>query len=438
MDNVRDGFKSKFGFILACIGSAVGMGNIWLFPYRVGEFGGAAFLIPYVIFVILLGISGMAGEMAFGRAMKAGPYGAFTKSFCQRNIKGGNVVGCIPVIGSFGTAIGYSVVVGWFIKYLFAACSGSLMEVTNMGEYFGKISISMSNAPLHILGMLITFIVMALGISEGVEKINKYLMPCFFGIFFLLMIYVAFLPGSIQGYQYLFVPQWDALKNIKTWVFALGQAFFSLSIGGSGTVVYGSYLKDNVDVINCAKKVAFFDTLAAILASVVIIPAVFSFQGDVTSGPALMFISLSSVFQKMPFGRGIAIILFFAVLVAAITSLINLFETPVEAIQNKFELSRKKAVFIVSIIAIPISVLIEDANIVGGWMDFVSIYIIPLGALLAAITFFWICPKDFARKEVQKGRVKRIGPWFEIVTKYWFILTTIMVYILGIFYGGIG
>lgn len=414
------------------------MGNIWLFPYRVGEFGGAAFLIPYIFFVILLGISGVASEMAFGRAMKTGPYGAFSKSFEQRNIKGGKIIGSIPVIGSFGIAIGYSVVVGWFIKYFVTACSGSLMGIVDMGKYFGMVSLSIKNVPFHVLGMLVTFTVMALGISNGIEKINKYLMPCFFCIFFLLMIYVAFLPGSIQGYQYLFIPQWDSLKNIKTWVFALGQAFFSLSIGGSGTVVYGSYLKDNVDVIDCAKKVVLFDTLAAILASIVIIPVVFSFQGDVTSGPALMFISLPSVFQKMPLGNGVAIILFFAVLVAAITSLINLFETPIETIENKFKVSRKKAVFIIGFIAIPISVLMEDANIVGMWMDFVSIYIIPLGALLAAITFFWICPQGFARKEVQKGRAKKIGSWFEVITKYWFVFTTFLVYILGIFYGGIG
>lgn len=438
MEKKREGFKSNIGFILACIGSAVGMGNIWLFPYRAGEFGGAAFLIPYIFFVALLGISGMAGEMAFGRSMKSGPYGAFVKSFRQRNIKGGKIIGCIPVVGSFGIAIGYSVVVGWFIKYLIASCSGVLMNITNIEAYFEKISAPLKNIPFHILGMVITFIIMALGVSKGIEQVNKYLMPCFYGIFFLLMIYVAFLPGSVRGYKYLFVPRWDSLKNVKTWVYALGQAFFSLSIGGSGTVVYGSYLKDNVDVIKCAKKVALFDTLAAVLASVVIIPAIFSFQGNVTSGPALMFISLPSVFQKMPFGRIIAIVLFLAVLVAAITSLINLFEPPIETMQSNFGLSRKNSVLIIAFVAIPISILIEDVNIVGLWMDFVSIYIIPLGALLAAITFFWICPKNFARREIQKGRMKTIGPWFEFITKYWFVFTIFLVYILGIFYGGIG
>ena len=157
----------------------------------------------------------MAGEMAFGRSMKSGPYGAFVKSFRQRNIKGGKIIGCIPVVGSFGIAIGYSVVVGWFIKYLIASCSGVLMNITNIEAYFEKISAPLKNIPFHILGMVITFIIMALGVSKGIEQVNKYLMPCFYGIFFLLMIYVAFLPGSVRGYKYLFVPRWDSLKNVK-------------------------------------------------------------------------------------------------------------------------------------------------------------------------------------------------------------------------------
>ena len=168
------------------------------------------------------------------------------------------------------------------------------MNITNIEAYFEKISAPLKNIPFHILGMVITFIIMALGVSKGIEQVNKYLMPCFYGIFFLLMIYVAFLPGSVRGYKYLFVPRWDSLKNVKTWVYALGQAFFSLSIGGSGTVVYGSYLKDNVDVIKCAKKVALFDTLAAVLASVVIIPAIFfvSRQCNIWSGTNVYFTSV--------------------------------------------------------------------------------------------------------------------------------------------------
>ena len=225
---------------------------------------------------------------------------------------------------------------------------------------------------------------------------------------------------------------------MKTWVYALGQAFFSLSLAGSGTLVYGSYLDNSVDVVKSAKNVAFFDTVAALLAGVVVIPAVFAFGLDVSSGPPLMFITLPTVFQKMPLGGLFAVIFFIAVLFAAITSLVNLFETPIEALQEQFRLSRKKAVLCVALAAALIGVFIESGDAVGTWMDVVSIYVIPLGALLAGIMFFWVCPKGFAKKQAQLGRSKPLGKWFVPVTKYLFVGLTLVVYILGIFFGGIG
>ena len=186
-------------------------------------------------------------------------------------------------------------------------------------------------------------------------------------------------------------PKWSELGNVKTWVYALGQAFFSLSLAGSGTIVYGSYLKKDEDVIACARNVAIFDTLAALLSAFVILPAVFAFQLDPNAGPALMFITMPKVFQQMPAGTFFCILFFVAVLFAAVTSLINLFETPVEAIQERFGVSRKIAVAIVAVVAVAVGVVIESGDVVSTWMDVVSIYIIPLGALLAAIMFFWVC-----------------------------------------------
>lgn len=435
--NKRDTFQNSFGFILACIGSAVGMGNIWLFPYRVGEGGGAAFLIPYFIFVFVLGFAGVAGEMAFGRAMNAGALGAFRKASEMRGGKWGEILGWVPTIGSLVLAIGYSVVVGWIIKFLFGSLSGGLMK-TDSGEYFGKLSVSFGSIPWHMMGLFIVFVIMLFGISKGIEKVNKVMMPAFFFLFLILAVRVFFLEGSGAGYEFLMKPRWEQLKNVKTWVYALGQAFFSLSLAGSGTLVYGSYLKKEENVIACARNVAIFDTLAAILAAFVILPAVFAFGLDPNAGPALMFITMPKVFQQMPAGNLFCIIFFIAVLFAAITSLINLFETPIEGIQEKFGVSRKTAVAIVAVIAVAVGVVIESGDVVGTWMDIVSIYIIPLGALLAAIMFFWVCPSGFAREQVQLGREKKIGKWFEPVTKYVFVGLTVVVYILGILYGGIG
>ena len=440
--NGRDQFRSRLGFIIACIGSAVGMGNIWMFPYRTGTFGGAAFLIPYFIFVVLLGFSGVIGEMAFGRGMKTGPMGAFTQAmelrFGKKGRLPGKVIGAVPVIGSLGIAIGYSVVVGWFLKYLFAAVTGTLTKVEDMGAYFGELAVDFGSVGWQLLGLGLTFIFMILGVTRGIEKMNKIMMPVFFLFFVILLVRVVTLPGATEGFRYMFVPQWEQLGNVKTWVYALGQAFFSLSLAGSGTIVYGSYLKKDTDVVSCAKNVAFFDTCAALLAGMVVIPAVFAFGLDVSSGPPLMFITLPAVFQQMPFGGVFAVIFFVAVLFAAITSLMNLFETPIEALENQLKISRGAAVAVIALISAAVGIFIESGDSVGAWMDAVSIYIIPLGALLAAIMFFWVCPKGYAREQVEVGREKPLGRWFEPVTKYIFVGITLLVYVLGIFFGGIG
>lgn len=434
----RDQFRTRMGFIVACVGSAVGMGNIWMFPYRAGKYGGAAFLIPYFIFVILLGFSGVIGEMAFGRVMKTGPTGAFDRVMAMRGKRGGRLIGLIPVLGSLGIAIGYSVVVGWFLKYLFAAVSGSLGQVEDMGAYFSALSGNFGSVGWHLLGLALTFLIMLCGVSGGIEKMNKLMMPLFFVFFLILLFRVATLPGAAEGYRYLFIPRWELLGNVQTWVYALGQAFFSLSLAGSGTIVYGSYLKDDVDVVSCARNVAFFDTCAALLAGMVVIPAVFAFGLDVAAGPPLMFITLPAVFNQMPAGRLFSVIFFVAVLFAAVTSLMNLFETPIEALQDQLGLSRKAAVAVVAFCAAAVGIFIESADAVSVWMDAVSIYVIPLGALLAAIMFFWLCPKGFAREQVQKGREKKLGAWFEPVTRYLFVGLTFGVYVLGILFGGIG
>lgn len=438
----REQFRTAFGFMIACVGSAVGMANIWMFPYRTGKFGGAAFLIPYFIFVILLGFSGVIGEMAFGRSMKTGPLGAFAGAaelrFGKKARKVGRLIGLIPVLGSLGIAVGYSVVVGWVIRYLFGALTGELIQIENMGSFFGALTGNFGSVGWHMAGLAATFLIMIFGISKGIEKVNKVMMPLFFVLFLIMMVRVLTLPGASEGYRYLFVPQWEHLADINTWVYALGQAFFSLSLAGSGTVVYGSYLKDDTDIVSCARNVAFFDTCAALLAGMVVIPAVFAFGLDVASGPPLMFITLPAVFQQMPFGGFFAVIFFAAVLFAALTSLMNLFETPVEALQEQFGLSRKLAVAIMAVIAAGISIFIEEGDTVSRWMDVISIYIIPLGALLAAVMFFWVCPKGFAREQAELGSGKKLGAWFEPLTRYVFVGITLVVYVLGIFFGGIG
>lgn len=240
----RDSWASRTGFILACVGSAVGMANIWLFPYRVAQLGGAAFLIPYLIFVALLGFTGVIGEMSFGRAMGTGPMGAFGKAMEMRGIRKGGligkIVGLVPTLGSLALAIGYAVVLGWACHYLFSSLTGELMAQSDMGAFFGGIASDFGNVGFHVTGLVITFVIMILGVSRGIERVNKVLMPLLFILFIVIAIRVAMLSGASEGYLYLLVPRWEALLNPTTWVYALGQAFFSLSLAGCGTLVYGA------------------------------------------------------------------------------------------------------------------------------------------------------------------------------------------------------
>lgn len=434
----RDTFNSKAGFILACIGSAVGMGNIWMFPYRVGQFGGAAFLIPYILFVILLGCTGLMGEFAFGRMTQTGPIGSFKKALESKNKKGGGIFGIIPVVGAFGIAVGYAVVVGWFIKFLVGSISGEALNATDSGAYFGSIAGPFGSVLWNFLALFITSLILLLGVSKGIEKVNKVMMPAFYILFLILLVRVLMLDGAMDGIEYLFVPKWEYLSQSKTWIYALGQAFFSLSIAGSGMIVYGSYLRRDIDIPNSAKNTVVFDTLAALTAGLVIIPAVFAFKLDPTAGPPLLFITLPSVFKLMPFGRIFAILFFISVLFASITSLMNLLEVPIEAVQSNFKLNRSLSVMLVCILAFLVGLFVENGDVLGKWMDFVSIYIIPLGAFIAAIMFFWIIGIDKAKEEIECGAKKLLGPWFKPMAKYVYIFLTLIVLIAGILLGGIG
>lgn len=438
----RDSFKSRTGFIIACIGSAVGMGNIWLFPARVSALGGAAFLIPYFICVIVIGFTGVVGEMAFGRAMGAGPMGAFGSATerAGKGRKAGEILSLVPVLGSLALAIGYSVVVGWILKYLVGSVTGSVFKAEDIDGYieaFNTTAGPFGNVGWHILALAVTFVIMIYGIASGIERANKIMMPLFFVMFVGMAIYIATLPGAADGYRYLIHPDWSLLAKGKTWIYALGQAFFSLSLAGSGTLVYGSYLKKNMDIPYSARNVALWDTAAALVAALTIIPAMATAGQELTSGgPGLMFIFLPNVFAQMPGGRIVIIIFFLAVGFAGLTSLVNLFETPVEALQTKFGLSRKKSVGIIAVIGTVVALCIE--GIVSGWMDICSIYICPIGALLAGIMFFWICGKDFVREQIDMGAKRPLGRWYEPASKYVFCGLTILVLVLGSVMGGIG
>ncbi len=439
----RDSFSGKRGFILASIGSAVGMGNIWRFPAMVSLWGGMTFIIPYLIFVVLISASGVIGEFALGRAAGAGPSGAFGMCTERRygNRKIGERIGLIPVIGSLALAIGYTCVVAWIIKYTCMAFSGDLfgmgqdMDVIS-GTFNDTASAWGANAWV-VVAVVATLVIMSLGVSRGIERANNILMPVLFVLLIGLAIYVGTLPGASAGYSYILTIDYDLLANPLVWIFAFGQAFFSLSVAGNGSVIYGSYFKKNESIPSAAFYVALFDTISAFLAAMVIIPAMAAGGAELNEGgPGLMFVYIVNVFNGMAGGQIIGIVFFVSVLFAGMASIVNLYEAPVSFLQERFGAGRVKATVAMLVIGGAVALCIQ--SIVSPWMDGVSIYVCPLGALLAAVMFFWVAGSDFALENVNEGARRPLGRWFIPLGKYAYCALTLVALVAGALLGGIG
>lgn len=310
-------------------------------------------------------------------------------------------------------------------------------NMDTIGGTFGKIAVD--NFPWIIIAIVVSFIIMALGVSNGIEKANKIMMPILFFLFIGLAIYVAQLPGASKGYKYIFTLDPSKLSNPMLWIFAFGQAFFSLSVAGHGSVIYGSYLPKNEDLPRSAFNVALFDTIAALLAAFVIIPAMAVGGAPLEQGgPGLMFIWLVNVMNGMPAGRIVGIVFFVCVLFAGVSSIINLYEAPVATLQDNLGLNRPISTGIILAIGCIIAIFIQ--SITSDWMDFVSIYICPLGSFLAGSMFFWVAGKDFVINAVNQGRKdgKPIGSYFYPLGKYVYVPLCIVALIAGAILGGIG
>ena len=413
-------FGSKIGFIMASVGSAIGMGNIWMFPYRVGQYGGAAFLIPYFLFVALFGAVGLSGEFALGRLTGTGPVGSYDYAMRTRGLRGGKLLGAIPLLGSFGIAIGYSVIVGWVLRSAAGAAAGGLFAADSE-TFFSQMTGRFGSVPWHLAVVALTVLFLAGGVIKGIEKANRVMMPAFFVLFIIIAVRVAFLPGAGAGYRYLFVPKWSALLDMRTWIMAMGQAFFSLSITGSGMIIYGSYLAKTEDIPHASAMTAILDTLAALVAGFAVIPAVYAFGLDPRSGPPLIFLTLPKVFAQMPAGRLFAVLFFVSVFFAGVTSLINMLEVCGEALRRHLRLGRLPALLITGAIVFGAGLFIEYEPYLGRWMDVVTIYIVPIGALLGAVMIYWVLGMDNIGRELMTGRKKPLLHGFAFLAKYVYI-----------------
>lgn len=415
-------FGSKWGFILACVGSAVGMANVWGFPYKLGSNGGGAFLIAYLVFIALFSYIGLSAEYAIGRRAKTGTVGAYENAWKSGGKeKIGKYVGWLPLAGSMCIAIGYAVIISYVLKGWTQSVTGSLMSV-DTGIWFESFSMTdYSVVPYHLIVIIGTLFTLTLGV-DSIEKSNKIMMPLFFILFVILAIRVAFLPGASEGYKFMFNPRWEMLRDPMVWIWAMGQAFFSLSVTGSGMIVYGSYLSDNEDIVSAAKSTAVFDTISAVVAALVIIPACFAYNVDVGSGPGLLFVTLPKILQDIPLGRLFSIILFTAVVFGGVSSLQNMFEVVGESLMYKFpKLRRIPMLILLCIVCFGIGVNMEPIFKWGPWMDIISIYIIPIGATLGAVSWFWIMKKEDLLNEINIGAKRKQGDLWYYMGKYIYV-----------------
>jgi NSS family neurotransmitter:Na+ symporter len=392
------------------------MANVWGFPAKMGANGGGAFFVAYLIFVALFSMVGLSAEYAVGRRSRTGTLGSYRNAWISRSPrlgKAGSLVGWLPLAGSMCIAIGYAVIISYVLKAFFQSLTGELMTV-DTGIWFESISTTeYAVVPFHVIVVVGTLLTLLLG-AKSIEKTNKVMMPIFFVIFVILAIRVSFLPGAAAGYRFMFTADWSRLKDPMVWVWAMGQAFFSLSVTGSGMVVYGAYLEEQEDVVHIAFRTAIFDTIAALAASLVIIPACFAYGLDVGAGPSLLFVTLPRILQDIPAGRLFAVILYIAMVFAGVSSLQNMFEAVGESLQRRFSgLSRGWVLILLAVICLGFGLHMEPIFDWGPWMDIVSIYIIPIGATLGAVSWFWVMKKEDLLDEINKGASRPHGTlWY--------------------------
>ena len=429
-------FASRWGFILASVGSAVGMANVWGFPNKLGSNGGGAFLLIYLLFVIIFSFVALPAEFAMGRRAATGTLGAYESAWGTRGkaaAKVGGILGWLPLAGSLCIATGYASIVSYTFKALVDSVLGTLMTA-DAAEWFAAFSSrDFSIVPYHVIVVVGTLLTLYLG-AHSIERSNKIMMPLFFVIFLILAVRVAFLPGGAEGYKFMFTPRWEALTNPMVWIWAMGQAFFSLSITGSGMIVYGAYLSKEEDVVGVSRHTAIFDTIAAVVAALVIIPACFSYGLDVGAGPGLLFVTLPTILQDVPLGRLFAIILYLAMIFAGVSSLQNMFEAVAESLLHKFpRLNRSAVLAIICVICLGAGIFMEPISKWGPWMDLVSIYIIPIGATIGAISWFYVMKKSELLDAVNTGSLRRRGSLWYGIGRYVYVPMAVILCFVALF-----
>ena len=413
MKSERGNFGSKVGIVLATAGSAVGLGNVWRFPYMAGENGGAAFILIYLGFILILGLPGMVSEFIVGRHAQANAARAYDKLSKGRPWK---LVGYLGILTSTIILGFYAVVAGWCLQYLFASIAG---QINGDAEYVKNYFVTFSSNPLKpvlwgVGFVLLTHLVVVRGVKGGIERASKVLMPILLILLVIIVVASCMLPGAMEGVRFLLKPDFTKLSSIVM-LDALGQAFFSLSLGTACLCTYASYFSRDTNLLNSAGQIAVLDTMIAILAGLMIFPAAFSVGVSPDSGPSLIFITLPNVFQQacsaMPVVGYAISVMFYALLVfAALTSTISMHEIGTAFFTEELNLPRRKSAWVITVSAsllcvfCALSVGAYDVKVMGmSLMDFcdglTANFMLPLGSLLTCLFVGWYIPRQVVHSE---------------------------------------
>lgn len=435
----RSTFSGKLGFVLSAAGASVGLGNIWRFPYLAAKYGGGIFLLVYVVLALTFGYTMIMAETTLGRMTKKSPVGAFRTYGKKKWMTfGGWINAIVPLL----IVPYYSVIGGWVIKYLVGYVTGNAKGLATDGYFSSFISNGVSAELYFVIFSLLTILIIYAGVQNGVERVSTVMMPVLIVLSIVIAIYSITRPGAMEGVKYFLIPNFDNFSWM-TVVAAMGQMFYSLSIAMGILVTFGSYMKKDISIEDSTRNVEIFDTGIAIMAGLMIIPAVFAFSGgdaaSLNAGPSLMFITIPKVFESMGMGNFVGIMFFLLVLCAALTSSIALTESAVSTFQDELRWSRKKATVIVGAIMLVLGSLsslgygpLAGIKIIGmQFLDFFDFITNSVMMPIAAITTCLLVSKvvgidrieeevelegaSFKRKKIFRFMIKYLCPIFAVI-----------------------
>ena len=442
MDKKRGSFSGGLGFVFAAAGSAVGLGNLWRFPYLAAQYGGGIFLLVYLILAVTFGFALLTAEIAIGRKTKLSPVLAYKKLNKKFSFLG-YIATLVPII----IIPYYCVIGGWVTKYVTVYAQGLVAPAAKDGYFSDFIGHPVAPLVFFLIFMLISIVVIMLGVKKGIEKLSKFLMPLLVVLTIGIAIYALTLPNAMEGVKYYLIPDFSKF-SILTVAGAMSQLFYSMSIAMGIMVTYGSYTRDDVNLTKSVNRIEFFDTLVALLAGLTIIPAVYIFSGEEglsSQGAGLMFMTLPKVFQQMPGGNIIALLFFVLVFFAAITSSISVMEAIVSSLMDKFHLKRIPSCLIVIgiclLLGIPSSLgngLWANIKILG--MDFLTFFdyisnsiLMPIVAFCTCILVGWVIkPKALTDEITKNGEKFARKKLFNVMIKYIAPICLLFIFVTGI------